>query len=254
MNFRQLNIDTLHNYVTHYNLETPPGMSQEDLAVIIARHFELETKRLDEEEIIGTFLGSYERAIGKALGYEPASKRAKNGGNHSTNASRGQSNALGSSNISSRDSRLSFRNGSGSADSLGPAKENELVAAKTLEEDGKNEDGQIDWILATVKKYSPEEDEYDVVDEDDPLKLIRLKRNRVRRLEDGIGMLQKGDPVLAVFPDTTSFYRGRISKPVKNRGIGMAEIFVQFFEDADVSGRTPHRRVPPKHIMPCPDM
>jgi len=44
-----------------------------------------------------------------------------------------------------------------------------------------------------------------------------------------------GDAVLAVFPDTTSFYHGRISKPVKQRGSG-GEISVQFDEDEDESG------------------
>ena len=41
--------------------------------------------------------------------------------------------------------------------------------------------------------------------------------------------------MLAVFPDTTSFYHGRISKPVKQRGSG-GEIFVQFDEDEDETG------------------
>ena len=44
-----------------------------------------------------------------------------------------------------------------------------------------------------------------------------------------------GDAVLAVFPDTTSFYHGRISKPVKQRGAG-GELSVQFDEDEDESG------------------
>ena len=41
--------------------------------------------------------------------------------------------------------------------------------------------------------------------------------------------------MLAVFPDTTSFYHGRISKPVKQRGAG-GELSVQFDEDEDESG------------------
>jgi hypothetical protein len=49
-----------------------------------------------------------------------------------------------------------------------------------------------------LSRYHPEADEYDVVDEDEPLKKVRLSRDKVRRLEDGIGLLQKGDAVLAV--------------------------------------------------------
>jgi hypothetical protein len=50
-----------------------------------------------------------------------------------------------------------------------------------------------------LSRYHPEADEYDVVDEDEPLKKVRLSRDKVRRLEDGIGLLQKGDAVLAVW-------------------------------------------------------
>lgn len=47
-----------------------------------------------------------------------------------------------------------------------------------------------------------------VVDEDDERRTaVRLPRHRIVRLEDGVGSLAKGDAVLAVFPDTTSFYR-----------------------------------------------
>jgi SAGA-associated factor 29 len=222
---------TLQKYVTHYNIEVSDTLSQSELAVLVARHFELETKKVDEEDIIGTFLGAYERAVNKALGYEPASKRMKGG-----NTRGGSSSSL----------RRSMNNSS--ADGFGPAKENELVAAKSA--DGGEEATQ--WILATVKKYYPDVDEYDVVDEDDPLQRIRLSRDRVRRLEDSIGSLVKGDSVLAVFPDTTSFYRGRISKPVKNKGIGF-DVYIQFVEDEDASGRTPHRRVLAKHVMALED-
>jgi len=129
---------------------------------------------------------------------------------------------------------------------LGPAKEGEQVAAKPSEEEG--------WILATVTKYLAGSDEYVVADEDDAEKRTRVGRKQIRRLEDSVGAgLQKGASVLAVFPDTTAFYRGRISKPVKNRGMG-GSVWLQFEEDEDEAGRTPHRQVPSKHVMVEPDL
>jgi SAGA-associated factor 29 len=208
VDFRKLDVSTLQSYIAHYNLAVRPDVGQDELAVAVARHFELEAKRPDEEETLNTFLGAYDRAFGKALGYEAPSKRSR-----------------------------TARGGG-----FGPAKEGEQVAAK----DGAK------WILAGVHKYYAEQDEYDVADEDDPDQRIRLQRACVVRLEDNIGSLQKGDAVLAVFPDTTSFYRGRISKPVKNRGVG-GEIAVQFEDDEDETGRTPHRRVPARHVMADPD-
>ena len=67
-----------------------------------------------------------------------------------------------------------------------------------------------------------------------------------------VGHLNKDDAVLAVFPDTTSFYKGRISRPVKGRGIG-AEITVVFDDDEDEQGRTQHRRIGARFVMADPD-
>jgi SAGA-associated factor 29 len=222
VDFRKLEEPALRKYVAHYNVNTKPDISREDLALVVARHFQLEAKRIDDEATINVFLASYDRAFGKALGYEPAAKRPKV---TSSASSRGFSN----------ENNL-----------WGPAKENETVAAHLVE------GGEESWILALVKKYFADKDEFDVVDVEDLSKRIRLKRDDIVRLEENIGQLQKGDAVLAVFPDTTSFYKGRISKPVKNKGVG-GDIYVQFEEDEDESGRTPHRRVPARHVMADPD-
>jgi len=45
--------------------------------------------------------------------------------------------------------------------------------------------------------------------------------------------------------------QGKISKPVRNRGVG-TDVFI-FFVDDDAEGKTPHRRVPARHVMADPD-
>jgi SAGA-associated factor 29 len=62
---------------------------------------------------------------------------------------------------------------------------------------------------------------------------------------------------MAIFPETTSFYRATISKsPVwklDNRGNPVVkEIIVKFEDDEDAGGRTPHRRVPARYVIPLP--
>lgn len=219
VDFSKLSETALRKYVAHYNITVRDNLSKDELGVLVAKHFQLEAKRIDEEGTLNTFLSAYDRAFGKALGYEPAAKRPKVG---VTAPARGWNE-----------------------NRWGPAKEGEQVAAHI-------EEGEETWILAHVKKYYADKDEFDVVDVEDLSKKIRLKREDIVRLQENIGQLQKGDAVLAVFPDTTSFYKGRISKPVKNRGVG-GDIFVQFEEDEDESGRTPHRRVPARHVMADPD-
>lgn len=92
----------------------------------------------------------------------------------------------------------------GDEDAGGAAKVHEQVAAKVSAGD---ENGA--WILASVVKYDPTSDAYAVQDEDDS-KIIELPSVKVRRLgmaEDALDELQKGERVLAIFPETTSFYK-----------------------------------------------
>ena len=67
--------------------------------------------------------------------------------------------------------------------------------------------------LVCCCRYLAGSNEYVVADEDDAERRTRVGRKQIRRLEDSVGAgLQKGASVLAVFPDTTAFYRGHISK------------------------------------------
>jgi len=69
------------------------------------------------------------------------------------------------------------------------------------------------WILASVQKFYSDTETYDVQDEDDTSKLIRLPWSHVMRLSLGDeGCFKKGMDCMAIFPETTSFYRAKVSK------------------------------------------
>ena len=130
----------------------------------------------------------------------------------------------------------------------GVARVHEQVAAKvsTTDENGS-------WILASVVRYDATSDAYAVQDEDDQ-KILELPASRIRRLgvaDDNLDELQKGERVVAIFPETTSFYRAMVSKAPK-RGPGGSpprEVVLKFEDDEDDSGRTPHRRVSLRYVL-----
>ena len=192
----------------------------------VARHFE--QMEVDEEECIGGFL-----------------ERLENPSSATTDYAR----------------KTAFFDGRAPALSIRKRKRNkwaarpgEQVAAKVTRTD---ENGS--WILASVQRFYSDTETYDVQDEDDTSKLIRLPWTHVMRLSTGMeGVFSKGKDCMAIFPETTSFYRAKVSKaPVWKAGErGSApmvkEIIVKFEDDEDAQGRTPHRRVPARYVIPIP--
>lgn len=199
--------------------------SHTELAVVVGRHFEsmnIEVEK-DEQNCIQAFLKRLE------------------GGRLNEYA---RSTAIGS------------RRHRGTA----PARPGEQVAAKVTRTD---ENGS--WILASVQRFYPETETYDVQDEDDTTKLIRLPWNHVMRLSMGTeGTFEKDTDCMAIFPETTSFYRAKVSKnPVWEMNSSreyddfqvtpfVKEVIVKFEDDEDANGRTPHRRVPARYVIPIP--
>jgi len=63
---------------------------------------------------------------------------------------------------------------------------------------------------------------------------------------------------MAIFPETTSFYRAVVSKqPVWKKSSSsyqpiVKELIVTFEDDEDENGHTPHRRVPSRYVIPLP--
>lgn len=142
------------------------------------------------------------------------------------------------------------------------AKQGEQVAAKVL---NGNENGS--WILGNVLDYDPLKDVYEIQDEDDTSRTISLSSKEVRRLEDTTAHFRKGDGVLCVFPDTTSFYRATVARNPKPPPHGnsscmpcwidclcdtgsfahdacLGDLVVRFEDDEDETGVAPPRRVP----------
>ena len=196
--------------------EAPPS----ELAVAVARHFE--QLEVDEEACIGGFLGrlegdkEYARETAYFDGRAPPNLQTKR-----------------------RRSKLAARPG-------------EQVAAKVTRTD---ENGS--WILASVQRFYADTETYDVQDEDDTSKLIRLPWSHVMRLSTGTeGVFFKNSPCMAIFPETTSFYRSKVSKNPVWRLSGstpiVKEIIVKFEDDEDEQGHTPNRRVPARYVIPIP--
>lgn len=133
------------------------------------------------------------------------------------------------------------------------ARPGEQVAAKVTRTD---ENGS--WILASVQRFYADTDTYDVQDDDDTTKLIRLPWTNVMRLSTGSeGLHQRNTDCMAIFPETTSFYRAKVSKnPIwkldRTGTPTVKEIVVKFEDDEDAHGRTPHRRVPARYVIPLP--
>ena len=125
------------------------------------------------------------------------------------------------------------------------------------------EDGE--WILGNVLEYDPKTQRYLVQDEDDEERVLTLSFAEVVRLEDRSTLLRRGDQVLAVFPETTSFYRAAVVKQPKsssssnrngnsNSESGVDEVVVRFEDDEDEQGRNPARRVPVRFVLRCSDV
>jgi SAGA-associated factor 29 len=220
--FKSFSIGLTLATLDHYSLfkigvpvrkEAPPS----ELAIAVARHFE--TMEINEAECIGGFLERVDKGVG------------------STEYSR----------------ETQFFDGTRSQPkrkkTKWAARPGEQVAAKITRND---ENGS--WILASVQRYYPDTESYDVRDEDDTTRLIRLPWTNVMRLSTGSeGCFQRGTECMAIFPETTSFYKAKISKaPVWTLDHGdpiVKEIIVKFEDDEDANGYTPHRRVPSRFIV-----
>jgi hypothetical protein len=199
-----------------------------ELAVAVARH--LEASEVDEDDCIGGFLERLEQGPTTA---------------HPTNYS------YKTTYFDGRAPPLSVRKRQRAKWAARPG---EQVAAKVTRTD---ENGS--WILAVVQRYYADTDTYDVQDEDDSSKLIRLPWTHVMRLSTGQeGRFHRLTDCMAIFPETTSFYRAKVSKtPVwkleaRAGGPMVKEIVVKFEDDEDAQARTPHRRVPSRYVIPLP--
>mmetsp|Transcript_4363 Transcript_4363/g.6018 ORF Transcript_4363/g.6018 Transcript_4363/m.6018 type:complete len:368 (-) Transcript_4363:304-1407(-) len=118
------------------------------------------------------------------------------------------------------------------------------------------------WILASIVRYNPEFETYDVQDEDDTKTKIQVSAKNVIKL--GLEHdLEKDEKVLAIFPETTSFYRGVLARPLRHQHTLMLttlpgsphvyEAAVKFHDDQDATGKTPSRRIPARYVVKYPE-
>ena len=229
LDFRKLAGMALLGYIDHHNVNVRSDAPPTELAVAVARHFE--SMEVDEDEAIQGFfrmLNSSNQYQSQYNGRVPAISPVFDGLAQNAAARR------------RRRSKMAARPG-------------EQVAAKVTRTD---ENGS--WILASVQCFYHDTETYDVQDEDDTSKLIRLPWNHVMRLSSGGEGFVKGADVMAIFPETTSFYRAVVSKrPVWELEPGsknpiVKELILKFEDDEGSNGRTPHRRVPSRYVIPVP--
>ncbi|VEU41541.1 unnamed protein product [Pseudo-nitzschia multistriata] len=260
LDFRKLPGLTLVSYIDHHGVKVRPEAPPSELAVAVARHFE--QMEVNEEDVIGGFLERLEQGPTVATEYSRKTQRypVKLPGNVVGNGKTPTKGKKGKD--GKKDSKMNIHQNAASMNSSRvsnrkrtkwAARPGEQVAAKVTRTD---ENGS--WILASVQRFYVDNETYDVQDEDDTSKLIRLPWSHVMRLSTGAeGCFLKGADCMAIFPETTSFYKSKVAKsPVWKLEHGVPcvkEIVVQFEDDEDaVTGKTPKRRVPSRYVIPVP--
>ena len=253
LDFKKLSSQALMSYIDHHGVNLRHDAPPSEIAVAVARHFE--AMDVDEEAAIHGFLArlSAGREIGPLI--PPPSLLVGNTGTSleceryaaaSTDYARSTAYFDGTApGPLVRRRRRSFH----------AAKPKEQVAAKITRSD---ENGC--WILASVQNFYPDTETYDVQDDDDTSKLIRLPWTHVMRLSKGTeACFTKNTKVMAIFPETTSFYRAVVSKdpvwklPKNSTTPIVKELILKFDDDEDAQGGTPHRRVPARYVIPLPE-
>ena len=113
-----------------------------------------------------------------------------------------------------------------------------------------------EWILGRVISYNTDAGVYVVSDEDPEAidkKKFNLPPTQVRAV--GYDKVQKNDQVLAVYPDTTSFYQATVTQPPRkisgSSGNHPSNLFihVQFQDDSDEFGVTHEKMIVLHHVM-----
>jgi SAGA-associated factor 29 len=133
--------------------------------------------------------------------------------------------------------------------------EGSAVAAKTAKANNKR---PAEWLLATVVRYIPDKQKYEVVDADPDEDLATRKRYVLPRKsiiplptsvpESWVKETQfsKGTLVLAMFPNTTAFYLARVEVGPRRR---KDKNYVLIFEDDEEDGRKCKRYVAPRFVV-----
>ena len=119
--------------------------------------------------------------------------------------------------------------------------------------------GGQEWIVATVTRYSPSEGVFEIVDADEEAEkhVYRLPQKFVIPLPKTASVRESqnfpaGTSVLAVYPNTTTFYKAKVVQPARRLpNAEYSEFVLEFEDDGDADGQA-HRAVPFKHVVLFP--
>ena len=247
--FRKLGRDALIKLIQHYNKGYVKvhtfDLSEVELAIMVAKVFEMH--QISEADTLDQFATKYCLSTMDSNNKSNV-KYATTNRNNIINSRHSQSTNFERLQL---DSEI--------------AKVGEQVAAKVS-----SKDEESAWILANVLSFDPVTNTYEVQDEDDNSKedgnptMVLSAITHVKRLYDNAAYLHKGDEVLAVFPDTTSFYHGQVVRNPRPPGMltnntdsshhslsnpSGWEVIIRFDDDEDDTGRSPPRKIPARFIM-----
>jgi SAGA-associated factor 29 len=119
--------------------------------------------------------------------------------------------------------------------------------------------GGQEWIVATVTRYSPSEGVFEIVDADEEAEkhVYRLPQKFIIPLPKTASVRHSqnfpaGTSVLAVYPNTTTFYKARVVQPARRTpNAEYSDFVLEFEDDGDADGQA-HRAVPFRHVVLFP--
>ncbi|CAD5120874.1 DgyrCDS9422 [Dimorphilus gyrociliatus] len=121
----------------------------------------------------------------------------------------------------------------------------------------KNNDGEENWILATITNHWPSTNRFEVEDVDEGNEKYRIARSKVLPLPiykanpetDPDALFQVGDDVLALYPQTTCFYHAIVHKRPER---ATDNYQLQFEDDSYPEGFSPPLQVGQRYVVNLP--
>ena len=124
----------------------------------------------------------------------------------------------------------------------------------------KGPDEDENWILAEIVSYNPNTNKYEIDDIDEEQKerhtlsrrrVIPLPLMRANPETDQEALFEKGTLILALYPQTTCFYRAIVQEPPKN---AQDEYQVLFEDSSYPDGYSPALSVPQRYVIVSKDL
>lgn len=257
--FRHLSEPALRAYVDEYAMPVAPDANGPELAVAVARHFDTLEVPDNEEDVLVDFLHRLRTSQRRSVMANRRTVLDSGAGGHGL-----MSRTIG--NVRSR-GRADRGSGSGSGAGAGsgpsPAKKRRRRVNKPPPIPiGTRVCARVNgnWIMARTTRWSSRSNAFEVVDEDveednggagderPPGAYHKVSQDYVLRLTDpDFTKFSKGERVLALFPQTTSFYAGNVVTAMRNGMVGVR------FDDDEEDGRLVRKRpVPATCVIKCP--